>query len=369
MDTHSTVQIVLFLAFTRFLVTGACFDSTCDRTGPLIRFPFWLQNLQPEQCGYPGFRLSCDSSNMTVLELPNSAPLTVQAIDYATQELWLNDPSDCLPSRLLTLNLSGSPFAGVYYQDFTLFNCSFDYRVYRLNPIACLSGQNYTVFATSSAKALRFLASSSCSLIATIAVPVQWSYFEQVLSSDLSDNIRLTWGAPSCGKCESQGGRCRLKSNSSNKIDCQISPSHRLPKGARYAIIIGAGIPAFLFFNALVCFLLRRIRVCWRRGRPEVEFTLSVVAPPRPVMTTGLDEPTIASYPRTVLGESRRLPNPEHNVCPICLSEYQPKDTLRTIPDCQHCFHADCIDEWLRLNAACPVCRNFPKSSAPVHAL
>lgn len=226
MDTHSTVQIVLFLAFTRFLVTGACFDSTCDRTGPLIRFPFWLQNLQPEQCGYPGFRLSCDSSNMTVLELPNSAPLTVQAIDYTTQELWLNDPSDCLPSRLLTLNLSGSPFAGVYYQDFTLFNCSFDYRVYRLNPIACLSGQNYTVFATSSAKALRFLASSSCSLIATIAVPVQWSYFEQLLSSDLSDNIRLTWGAPNCGKCESQGGRCRLKSNSSNEIDCQISPSH-----------------------------------------------------------------------------------------------------------------------------------------------
>lgn len=156
---------------------------------------------------------------------------------------------------------------------------------------------------------------------------------------------------------------------------CEVSPLNvhfnfaGLPKGARYAIIIGAGIPAFLFFNALVCFLLRRIRVCWRRGRPEVEFTLSVVAPPRPVMTTGLDEPTIASYPRTVLGESRRLPNPEHNICPICLSEYQPKDTLRTIPDCQHCFHADCIDEWLRLNAACPVCRNFPKSSAPVDAL
>jgi hypothetical protein len=56
-----------------------------------------------------------------------------------------------------------------------------------------------------------------------------------------------------------------------------------------------------------------------------------------------------------------RLPKPNDNTCPICLSEYQPKETLKTIPECQHCFHAECIDEWLSLNATCPICRNSPE--------
>ncbi|XP_031278815.1 putative RING-H2 finger protein ATL69 [Pistacia vera] len=82
------------------------------------------------------------------------------------------------------------------------------------------------------------------------------------------------------------------------------------------------------------------------------------------VILTGLDEPTIESYPKTLLGESGRLPKPNDNTCPICLSEYQPKESLRTIPECEHYFHADCIDEWLKMNATCPLCRNSPESSA-----
>ncbi|PIN09209.1 hypothetical protein CDL12_18215 [Handroanthus impetiginosus] len=78
---------------------------------------------------------------------------------------------------------------------------------------------------------------------------------------------------------------------------------------------------------------------------------------------SGLDRPTIESYPTTVLGESRRLPNPSDGTCPICLSDYQPKETLRSIPECNHYFHADCIDEWLKLNGTCPLCRNSPEGS------
>lgn len=32
------------------------------------------------------------------------------------------------------------------------------------------------------------------------------------------------------------------------------------------------------------------------------------------------------------------------HVCSICLGEYQPQDVLRSIPDCNHYFHASCID-------------------------
>lgn len=79
---------------------------------------------------------------------------------------------------------------------------------------------------------------------------------------------------------------------------------------------------------------------------------------------SGLDGPTIESYPKTVLGASRRLPKPSDVICPICLADYLPEETLRTIPECDHYFHADCIDEWLKLNGTCPLCRNSPQTGS-----
>lgn len=80
----------------------------------------------------------------------------------------------------------------------------------------------------------------------------------------------------------------------------------------------------------------------------------------------GLDQSTIESYTKVVLGESRRLPmGPNDGTCPICLSDYRAEEIVRCIPACQHCFHAGCIDAWLRLNNSCPVCRNAP---SPAHA-
>ncbi|XP_022761236.1 putative RING-H2 finger protein ATL69 [Durio zibethinus] len=76
------------------------------------------------------------------------------------------------------------------------------------------------------------------------------------------------------------------------------------------------------------------------------------------VFAKGLDKPTIEMYPTTLLGESMQLPKPSADVCPICLLEYQANEILRTIPSCMHYFHADCIDEWLKRNATCPLCRN-----------
>ncbi|KAI3448758.1 hypothetical protein Pfo_005423, partial [Paulownia fortunei] len=64
----------------------------------------------------------------------------------------------------------------------------------------------------------------------------------------------------------------------------------------------------------------------------------------------GLDKPIIETYPTIELGQSRRLPKPNNTPCSICLSDYCVKDKLRCIPECNHCFHARCIDEWLKVN-------------------
>ncbi|XP_015062255.1 putative RING-H2 finger protein ATL69 [Solanum pennellii] len=80
----------------------------------------------------------------------------------------------------------------------------------------------------------------------------------------------------------------------------------------------------------------------------------------------GLDRPVIESFPKVVLGESKRLPSSisDTNTCAICLCEYCVKDSVRCMPECNHCFHADCVDEWLQKSGSCPICRSSPVSTS-----
>ena len=43
--------------------------------------------------------------------------------------------------------------------------------------------------------------------------------------------------------------------------------------------------------------------------------------------------------------------------CAVCLGEMQSSELVRVLP-CVHCFHATCIDKWLRKVAACPTCKS-----------
>jgi Ring finger domain len=45
------------------------------------------------------------------------------------------------------------------------------------------------------------------------------------------------------------------------------------------------------------------------------------------------------------------------NVCPICLSGYEKGEILVISKHCTHCFHKDCILEWLEKHDDCPICR------------
>jgi hypothetical protein len=45
----------------------------------------------------------------------------------------------------------------------------------------------------------------------------------------------------------------------------------------------------------------------------------------------------------------------ENANCSICISDYCENEQLRQL-GCGHHFHVQCIDEWLRINAKCPLC-------------
>lgn len=41
--------------------------------------------------------------------------------------------------------------------------------------------------------------------------------------------------------------------------------------------------------------------------------------------------------------------------CSICLTDFTRSDPVKRLP-CLHYFHPDCIDNWLRREAKCPLC-------------
>lgn len=43
--------------------------------------------------------------------------------------------------------------------------------------------------------------------------------------------------------------------------------------------------------------------------------------------------------------------------CVICQDHMLQDEEVRTIRQCSHLFHKECIDEWFRSNVRCPNCR------------
>lgn len=70
----------------------------------------------------------------------------------------------------------------------------------------------------------------------------------------------------------------------------------------------------------------------------------------------GLHQSVQESLPTFVHSSSERHDGslPE---CSVCLSELRDNETGRVLPECEHCFHADCIDAWFRSHTNCPLCR------------
>ncbi|EPS59990.1 hypothetical protein M569_14815, partial [Genlisea aurea] len=74
------------------------------------------------------------------------------------------------------------------------------------------------------------------------------------------------------------------------------------------------------------------------------------------IRTVGLPQSAIDSISiyRYVRGEGVI----EGTDCSICLNEFRENEDLRLLPKCSHAFHVPCIDEWLRSQKNCPVCRS-----------
>jgi hypothetical protein len=66
----------------------------------------------------------------------------------------------------------------------------------------------------------------------------------------------------------------------------------------------------------------------------------------------------IASLPTSRLTEAdvTRLPEDRRSCC-ICMEEFKAGDCMKRLP-CLHIYHQNCVDEWLRSNGSCPICKH-----------
>ncbi|XP_061357074.1 putative RING-H2 finger protein ATL21A [Gastrolobium bilobum] len=351
-----------FFIFPVIYASHDCQTSICGNDSILIHFPFQLEGEQHPYCGYPGFNLICNNDNKTVLKLPYSGEFFVRDINYLKQQIHVYDPDACLPKRLLSLNFSGSPFIATSCRNYTFLSCPYLNAGSQFIPIDCLSNSTNFVSAIPSENLSNSLP-VSCYVIRSLSVPVASpGQYEENLRDELSQDLRLTWNTPDCRYCESQ--MCGFESSNSNQVFCfsnyQKGNSQRGLQVFRVIALCIAGPAAIFAIVMASC-------VCYNDGianaRRNGTSQRSAISPQPAIVTTGLDESTIESYEKLVIGESRRVPGPNDGSCWICLSEYNSKDTIRCIPECKHCFHTDCIDEWLRMNSTCPVCRNSPTPS------
>eukprot|EP00897_Mesotaenium_endlicherianum_P008657 jgi/Mesen1/781/ME000110S_11047 len=133
----------------------------------------------------------------------------------------------------------------------------------------------------------------------------------------------------------------------------------RSPPSFQPSINPAVAIAGFVLSSSFIlCVCLRIICVQIMRNRrrhaaeQNGEITV-IVTGQRPMR--GLPEEVIAGFP-TFKYQPEGLEKKDTQCC-ICLGDYEPEEEVKNLPDCEHSFHLECIDAWLKQHTTCPICR------------
>ncbi|GAU12475.1 hypothetical protein TSUD_230080 [Trifolium subterraneum] len=186
------------------------------------------------------------------------------------------------------------------------------------------------------------------------------------ISDGLQSDVLLRWDTPCY--CEADQF-CGFVTDMDLDVTCYNTsyyisggnPTPSEPK-SNYPLQVILVVPAIFFFIYIALSVYKNRMAQNNSHQSQIVTNTEPNNREPPSFAFGLDHSTIEEkYPKIQLAESGQLAKSIiDNVCSICLSEYKPMETLRSIPQCNHHFHADCIDVWLKMNATCPLCRNLP---------
>lgn len=100
----------------------------------------------------------------------------------------------------------------------------------------------------------------------------------------------------------------------------------------------------------------------WENGQDydeNLEYTINDGVDPDDLIKT-MEPAQIEKFipKRTFEVLAKVIPNLDNEKCTICLDQVKNAELLRSIPLCQHVFHAECLLNWLLVNEICPNCKN-----------
>ncbi|XP_048229110.1 uncharacterized protein LOC8274361 [Ricinus communis] len=244
------ICILLLLRSTVVCAGMGCPEMKCNRHGPPIKFPFSIKGSHQADCGYPGFYVSCTSTNETLLELPFSVKLFISKINYKSQKLHVYEPTGCLSKHLRNLNLSASPFqfGDKYLDDFTVFSCSIGEFVSwsEGHILSCVNNSpDRGIIAFYSRRSINYMPSLlSCTKLYNVSsVPHNMLFPER--------KIIFKWSTPNCRKCEAEGKLCRLNETSlQSETEClNILKQH---KGASTKMKVTGAVLGSFFLGLVI---------------------------------------------------------------------------------------------------------------------
>ncbi|CAK0771639.1 hypothetical protein CVIRNUC_003881 [Coccomyxa viridis] len=79
-----------------------------------------------------------------------------------------------------------------------------------------------------------------------------------------------------------------------------------------------------------------------------------------PSVAQGVPAEAMSNLPSTTVRVLEGLPSidgKKASSCSICLEDFARGQRVRELPKCQHVYHAHCVDRWLCMHNACPLCR------------
>jgi hypothetical protein len=218
--------IILFIV-TLFLLAkkASCTDPQFLACNPKscgddqnISFPFHIQGVQPDYCGYPGFNISCNDKGKPVFNLSNNEYI-IDEIYYQNQSLRVSNAAvfgkspSCTP-QIQNISLDDGRFHRSSNSKglFLLYNCNstlLSNNSKLLNYKVDCPGENETVWALAMLDGDPLLGSTLDKCGTRVLAPVDVYRGENVGAERMLERgFVLNWTASNCSDCEESGGKC-----------------------------------------------------------------------------------------------------------------------------------------------------------------
>ncbi|KAL9389550.1 hypothetical protein Peur_018155 [Populus x canadensis] len=247
----------------------ACNPESCS-DGQNISFPFHIQGVQPDFCGYPGFTISCNEKGKPVFNLSNSEYI-IHDIYYQNQSLRVSNAAvfgkspSCTP-QIQNISLDDGRFhrSSNGKDLFLLYNCNstlLSNNSELLNYKVDCPGENETVRTLAMLEDDPLLGSTLDKCRTRVLAPVDVYRSENVGAERMLERgFVLNWTASNCSICEDSGGKCGFDNAAYHfKCFCPDRPhawrcnySEKDKPGLKLGLKLGLGLGIGCLFMGII---------------------------------------------------------------------------------------------------------------------